>query len=158
MGGLNPGVSQYFTFLGLVILNSVVAGSVYQMVGSFSPAAIIATILSAAITVLFFLFGGFFVPAQIIPVWWIWLYYVSWFRYVYEAMVVNEFAGATFVCPTVNGSNVTAGCLQDGEQILRLYSVENVVVWQWCLVLFGMFVCYRVLCLIGIVWFQKEQR
>jgi len=73
MGGLNPGVSQYFTFLGLVILNSVVAGSVYQMIGSFSPASIIATILSAAITVLLFLFGGFFVPAQIIPVWWIWV-------------------------------------------------------------------------------------
>ncbi len=67
---------------------------------------------------------------------------------------MNEFAGATFLCP----ANVTNGCLQTGEQVMQLYNVQNVVVWQWCLVLLLMFFGYRILCLIGIVFFQKEER
>jgi ABC-type multidrug transport system permease subunit len=47
-------------------------------------------VLFAFVVFVFEEMAGFFVPAQIIPSWWIWLYYLSWFRYVFEAMV-NSF-------------------------------------------------------------------
>ena len=62
-------------------------------IGSFSPNIMIAQILSPLITVLFMLFGGFYVNTDNIPVYYIWLYYLSFFNYSFQILCYNEFGG-----------------------------------------------------------------
>ena len=40
-----------------------------------------------------FLFSGFFILKKDIPDYWIWLHYLSLFKYAYDSMVVNAFKG-----------------------------------------------------------------
>ncbi len=107
-------------------------------------------------TVFFFLFAGFFISAAAIPSWWIWMYWWSFFRYTYPALMINEFLGETFTCSLTNST----GCFRTGEQVLLAYGItpDANIVWQWILVLIGWWVLYRVLAYLVIEFLQKERR
>ena len=80
--------------------------------GCASPSLEVANILAPITTVLFLLFGGFYVNSNNIPIYYQWIHYISffkypihllskdinWFRYGYEILVKNEFTGLTFTC------------------------------------------------------------
>ena len=70
MSGLNRGAQQFFTFLAIVILNALCAASIFNLVGALAPNVMVGNILVPVITVLFFLFAGFFISAEAIPEWW----------------------------------------------------------------------------------------
>ena len=59
--GLQPKAEEFGIFLGTMILFTSVASSLFLCIGALSPNQTIATILSPVITVLMFLFGGFYV-------------------------------------------------------------------------------------------------
>lgn len=61
-----------------------------------------------------FLFSGFFVLRDEIPDYWIWLHYLSLFKYGYDSMVVNAFKHY------VHSDSLT------NEEILHMYSVDGV--------------------------------
>jgi len=69
-------------------------------------------------------------------------------------MLVNEFAGASFVCDL----NSNATCTETGEQVLEFYQVADVVVWEWALVLIGMTIGYHLLTFLVIKYLHKEKR
>jgi ABC-type multidrug transport system permease subunit len=169
MAGLNPLATRFFTYLGILILNVVTAGSMYTLIGTLSPNETVGTIFTPLVTVLFFLFAGFFISN--IPDWWIWMEYWSWFKYVFGALMVNEFAGATFICPsnttsnatlaenaTAVASNLTQPCISTGEDVLILFGVADVSVVNWCMVLLGMIIAYRILAFFVLAYLHKEKR
>lgn len=109
MAGMNPAVERFFIFVAIAILNSVVAGACFRCIGGLVTSELLAQVLAPVLTVLFFLFAGFFINVASIPNWWIWIYYISWMRYANEAFLVNEFAGSVFNC----ASNSTQGLPHD---------------------------------------------
>jgi ABC-type multidrug transport system permease subunit len=109
----HQGASQFFIFLGVVILNALTAASLYSLIGALSPNETVGNIFVPLTTVLFFLFAGFFVSN--IPNWWIWLYYWSFFHYSFQSLMVNEFTGEAFVC----GNNTYGSCITQGVQVLQ---------------------------------------
>lgn len=155
MSQLNPGADRFFIYLGICIVNAVCAGSIYAFIGSFSPNATVGNILVPVVTVLFFLFAGFFINANAIPSWWIWVYYISWMRYIYPAMMNNEFRGANFTC-----APGTTSCLQTGDQVLVAYGIptDANIIWQWILVVIGMIIIFRFFTYLVIAFAQKEKR
>lgn len=61
-----------------------------------------------------FLFSGFFVMRDEIPDFWIWLHYLSLFKYGYDSMAVNAF------------KHYVTSDTQTNEEILQLYSIDGV--------------------------------
>lgn len=53
----------------------------------------VANIVAPITLVLLMLFGGFFINSANVPVYLIWLQYLSFFKYAFEALVINEFTG-----------------------------------------------------------------
>merc|ERR1711991_1285580 len=125
-------------------------------VGALAPNVMVGNILVPVITVLFFLFAGFFISAEAIPEWWIWLYYISFFRYSYQAMALNEFLGSTFTCAP---GFPQCGPLT-GEGILQAYGIYEDASWIWqcCLVLLGYIILYRILAYLVLRFLIKERR
>ena len=68
--------------------------------------------------------------------------------------MVNEFAGANFTC----AANSTGPCIETGDQVLQVYGVADVVVWEWALVLIGMTIGYYILTFCVIKFLHKEKR
>jgi hypothetical protein len=155
MAELNPGVTRFFTFIAICVCSALVAGSLFALIGSLAPNVTVGNILVPVITVFFFLFAGFFISAAAIPPWWIWMYWWSFFRYTYPALMINEFLGETFTCGLTNST-----CLRTGEQVLLSYGItpNSEIVWQWILALLGWWILYRVLAYLVIEFLQKERR
>jgi ABC-type multidrug transport system permease subunit len=91
-----------------------------------------------------------------IPKWWIWVYWWSFFRYSYPALMVNEFLGAKFSCESANATN----CVTTGEEVLKNFAIpaEADLVWHWIVVLLGFTVAYRILTFLAFKFIQKEKR
>lgn len=153
MCGFQDSVEAFGIFMLVVCLFSTVAASLYLAIGTLSPNAVIATILSPITTVLFLMFGGFYINIDNIPVYYKWLYYVSYFRYAYEVLVTNELEGLKFTCQ--DGDPV---CIPTGEvQLLRL-GMSNVEIWQNIGILAAMVVGYRIIAYICLRFLYKEKR
>jgi len=64
----------------------------------------VATALQSVLLTLFMLFTGFLVPKNSIPQGWIWMYYLSVFRYPVSFLCNSELRDETFECPGNNGA------------------------------------------------------
>eukprot|EP01100_Stratorugosa_tubuloviscum_P002234 TRINITY_DN1509_c2_g1_i1.p1 TRINITY_DN1509_c2_g1~~TRINITY_DN1509_c2_g1_i1.p1 ORF type:complete len:639 (-),score=286.02 TRINITY_DN1509_c2_g1_i1:94-2010(-) len=143
---------NFFIFWATLVIICNVAASLNLAIGSWVPSLPIANIFAPLIIVLFFLFGGFYINQDNIPVYYIWIEYISFFKYLYAVLCVNEFKGAEFTCDT------TGPCpIKTGDQELELLGFENVVIWEYLLVGLGMVIGYRIISFFGLV-FQKEKR
>lgn len=95
MIGFNPAAARFFKFLFIFVLISLFAGSAGYAAGlSFPNMQALSAVLPMVIMPLT-LFAGLFIPLANIPNYWIWLAYLSPFQYALEALVLNEFGGAT---------------------------------------------------------------
>lgn len=70
----------------------------------------------------FLIFGGFFLNAGSVPSYFIWLSYLSWFRYGNEALTINQWTGVDDIICT--RSNTT--CPTSGKIILETLNFDAV--------------------------------
>jgi len=99
MIGLNPGVDRFFIFIFLNVVIAITAQSMGIFLGTFAPSAEFAMAVAPLSITMLMLFGGLYLNVNSIPPWFIWIYFLSFFHYGYEALILNEFQGATFECP-----------------------------------------------------------
>jgi len=143
-----------------ILILLLVAGSLFMCIGAFSPNVQIAQIFSPLITVLFMLFGGFYVNVDNIPKYYYPLYYLSFFNYGFEILCYNEFNGwgnpLQFTC-----SDASSVCIQNGNQELALlgYSdVTNQTILNDFIILWSMVIGYRLIAYIALRFLFKEKR
>merc|ERR1712000_416111 len=81
---------------------------------------------------MFSLFAGFIIPKGSIPNYWIWLHYLSYYKYPLEALSINEMVGQVFQCTEtedvyilVNNTYVSYCPIQDGTDFLSQYFTMN---------------------------------
>eukprot|EP00276_Gloeochaete_wittrockiana_P011397 CAMPEP_0184650212 /NCGR_PEP_ID=MMETSP0308-20130426/7738_1 /TAXON_ID=38269 /ORGANISM="Gloeochaete witrockiana, Strain SAG 46.84" /LENGTH=644 /DNA_ID=CAMNT_0027083585 /DNA_START=229 /DNA_END=2160 /DNA_ORIENTATION=+ len=98
------------------IVYSNVTASCTELFSALAPNASVAIIISNAIVGVSFMFGGFFVPKTLIPNYWIWLYYISFFTYGFSGVMVNEFTGREIAAGETNPLELfglTSGLVSD---------------------------------------------
>lgn len=72
-----------------------------------------------------------------IPKYWIWLHYISPFKYPYESMLENEFGNKRF-------DNIEWGNMGSSEEVLISFSAGAVHQWVNILAMVGMILGYRI--------------
>jgi len=72
--------------------------SIVRLASVAAPNKDTATGLLGLYLVLIIMFCGYIIPRDEIPAYFIWIYWISPFRYAYEALIQNEFFGLTFFC------------------------------------------------------------
>lgn len=97
--GLNrTSVTKILIFTVVVILATQAAISLAFMVSAFSSSSTMAMTIFPAALLPMTVLSGFFVNSESIPVYLQWLANLSFVKYAYSAVAINEFDNLTFTC------------------------------------------------------------
>ncbi|QCD78857.1 ABC transporter G family member 23 [Vigna unguiculata] len=142
--GLNPSLSAFTFFTFVVWLIVLMASSLVLFLSAVSPDFISGNSLICTVLGAFFLFSGYFIPRESIPKYWLFMYYVSLYRYPLDALLTNEYWNVRNEC----FSHQTEGsqCLITGFDVLKSRGLERDNRWINVGIMLAFFVLYRVLC------------
>ncbi|EXC10894.1 ABC transporter G family member 23 [Morus notabilis] len=146
--GLNPSFYAFAFFTFVVWLIVLMASSLVLFLSAVSPDFISGNSLICTVLGAFFLFSGYFIPKESIPKYWLFMYYVSLYRYPLDTLLTNEYWRVRNECFSwhVIEGNQPPKCLLTGNDVLKSRGLEKDPRWINVGIMFGFFVFYRVLC------------
>ncbi|KAG0489367.1 hypothetical protein HPP92_008178 [Vanilla planifolia] len=136
-----------FLFFSLVVwLVMLTANAFVACFSALVPNFILGNSVIAGLMGSFFLFSGYFISKQSIPKYWIYMHYLSLFKYPFEAFLLNEYGGekGRRECMQRSGEG---RCVMDGEMFLRRQGIEEADKWSSIGVMLGFICMYRLLSL-----------
>lgn len=126
---LRPSAVAYLQFILAFYLSLSTAQSMGLFLSIAIPQTQLSLILAPPITLFFMILGGFYIPFPNLNPGVAWLSWISFARYGYTALVVNEYAGWTIPCPPGDASG--ADCPVTGDAVLRGLGIEGVTANFW---------------------------
>ncbi|MED6110408.1 ATP-binding cassette sub- G member 5 [Stylosanthes scabra] len=132
--GLNRNFAAFLNFLLIIWLILYTANSVVVCFSALVPNFIVGNAVISGVIGSFFLFSGYFISKNEIPKYWIFMHYVSLYKYPFEGFLINEFSNSKKCLEYMFGA-----CLVRGEDVLKEkgYGGENS---RWKNL--GMIVCF----------------
>ncbi|KAK6924272.1 ABC-2 type transporter [Dillenia turbinata] len=143
--GLNRNFMAFMHFLLLIWLILYTANSVVVCFSALVPNFIVGYSVISGVMGSFFLFSGYFISKDEMPNYWIFMHYISLFKYPFEGFLINEFSNSGKCLDYLFGT-----CVVSGEDVLRKegYGEEsrwrNVVIMV-CFILVYRFIAYVIL-------------
>ncbi|KAH9545510.1 hypothetical protein CY35_12G051800 [Sphagnum magellanicum] len=134
--GLVTNVGAYFFFVLILFLTLAVSNALVSFVATIVPDFSAGATLATAICAYFFLFAGFFILRTGIPKYWLWVHYLSIFKYPYEALLANEYNHLPGVIWYDN---------MDSDAILSSVALGKVHIWNNVVILIVFTLVYRLL-------------
>lgn len=139
----DPGGFLYFALVAWAVV--MMSSSLTACCAALVPDFIMGASLIAGIMGAFFLFSGYFIAEERIPEYWVFMHYMSMFKYPFECLVINEYGGRECV------ERVVGECVISGDEYLRKQGLKESHKWSNLGVMFGFVVGYRLLCFF-ILW------
>ncbi|OMP03621.1 ABC transporter-like protein [Corchorus olitorius] len=88
--GFSGGSSGFFFYFLINLATFWAGNSVVAFVSAVFPNLFLAFVMSIAISTYFLFFCGFLITRERLPVYWLWMHYMSIIKYPYEAVIQNE--------------------------------------------------------------------
>ncbi|EAY96187.1 hypothetical protein OsI_18072 [Oryza sativa Indica Group] len=134
-------VANAVVFLPFQLALAVVfAAPVYWMAGLRRTAAVFGYFVVLGVMGSFFLLSGYFTARSAMPSCWVFMHYLSLFKWPFEALLVNEFAGGGRCVARVMGA-----CVATGDEVLRREGLGDECRWRNVGVMLGFVAAYRLL-------------
>jgi len=152
MVGFNPDVDRFFTFMFIIVLTSNAAFSLGYVVSTMSPSVQVALALGPVILLPFIIFGGFFINTLSIPAYFSWLEYVSFFKYGFEALAINEFQDKVIGCDPGENCDVT-----DGNKVIINLGLDINNFWRDIGILLALLIGFRIFSYF-FLWMRSKQK
>ncbi|XP_052773368.1 protein white-like [Mya arenaria] len=153
MVGLYASFEAFCVFTGVLLLVSNIAVSFGYIVSAAANSVSTALAIGPPLMIPLLMFGGFFLNSDSIPVYFIWLEYLSWFKYANELLAVNHWKNID----SIECSSSSSQCLySDGDSVLNYLNFDKDKVWLDLGLLFAMLVAYRIVAFI--ILFVKARR
>jgi len=113
MVGMNTSPGAFFIFLSVLIVFTMATTQMLSICASIAPSKSVVLALSSLILVILMLFSGFIVSPDVIPNYFLWLYWWNPLAWAYRAVLINEFSADKYdyVIPGTDG-------LTKGEAVL----------------------------------------
>ncbi|CAN8273893.1 unnamed protein product [Cochlearia groenlandica] len=138
---------QAFSYFVLVIWIIVLtANSFVLFLSSLAPNYISGTSLVTILLAAFFLFSGYFISKESLPKYWLFMYFLSMYKYALDALLINEYSCLVNKCLVWFEEGDVKGCMVNGGDVLEKKGLHERQRWFNVYVLLGFFVLYRVLC------------
>ncbi|XP_061360558.1 ABC transporter G family member 5-like [Gastrolobium bilobum] len=112
--GLNRNLTAFLHFLLLIWLILYTANSVVVCFSALVPNFIVGNSVIAGVIGSSFLFSGYFISNHEIPNYWIFMHYISIFKYPFEGFMINEFSNSKKCLEYMFGA-----CVMRGEDVLK---------------------------------------
>ncbi|KAJ3320827.1 hypothetical protein HDV06_004838 [Boothiomyces sp. JEL0866] len=121
--GLYNNLTNYFTFIFILFLQSFTANSMGLLIGSAVPNTSVGLIVTPMILVVFVLFSGIILNLNSAPIYLRWIQWVSFLTYTMKALTQNEFnPNAVFTC-------TKQPCFKDGPSVIDAYGFSSPDLW-----------------------------
>jgi ABC-type multidrug transport system ATPase subunit len=141
--GLCASPGAFASFVLVVWAVVLTANSFVLFVSSFAPDYIAGMSLMSVSLAGFFLFSGYFLSRRSMPAYWVFMHYVSPYKYALDALLANEYSCAANRCFGVAEDG--GECSETGRDVLAEKGLTAKERWTGVQVLFGFFLLYRVL-------------
>ncbi|KAK7244196.1 hypothetical protein RIF29_39014 [Crotalaria pallida] len=149
--GLRKDIDGFLYFSLVVWLVLFMSNSLVACFSALVPNFILGTSVIAGLMGSFFLFSGYFISKEKIPSYWIFMHYLSLFKYPFECLMLNEYGGKQGKTRCIEISN--GQCILHGIEFLRQQGLKESHKWTNLAVMLGFIMGYRVLCFL-ILWFR----
>lgn len=142
--GLRRGIDGFLYFSLVVWLVVLMSNSFVACFSALVPNFIMGTSVISGLMGSFFLFSGYFIAEKNIPSYWIFMHYLSLFKYPFECFMINEYGGekGQKSCVERQGGQ----CSLFGDGFLRQQGLEEPQKWTNLAVMLGFILGYRLLC------------
>ncbi|XP_020696191.2 ABC transporter G family member 23 [Dendrobium catenatum] len=149
--GLNPNLEAFLFFVMAVWLIVLMASSLVLFLSAVASDYVVGNYLICLFLGVFFLFSGYFIGKESLPKYWLFMYYVSLYRYPLDALVVNEYWSEKDRCFKWLQGEENSVCVMNGGDVLRSRGLERDIRWENVGIMCGFFLIYRVLCWVVLV-------
>lgn len=109
MVGLSASADAFIIFLVILILFTLTMNQTLTVFSSFAPSKSVVLALSSLILIFLMLFSGFIVSPDVIPYYFVWIYWLNPLAWAYRALLVNEFQSGKYRSLSPNHGNFTKG-------------------------------------------------
>lgn len=138
MVGLRKEAEHFFLAALIVIIVANVAVSYGYMISCLAKNYQTALVLSTPLTFPLLLFGGFYMKPGTIPPYLDWLSYLSWFKYSFEALTINQWSEYGNITTAIGVVNVE-------EKVMEKLGFDVDNLWVDVGAMLGLLVGYRLL-------------
>lgn len=142
--GLSSTYNAFLFFLFIVWLIVLMANSLVVFLSALAPDFITGNSLIFTVLGAFFLFSGYFISKDNIPKYWIFMHYISLYKYPLDSLLINEYSSLSEKCfswyPELNL------CALTGQDILKQRGLQEGRRWMNVEIMVGFFIFYRILC------------
>ncbi|KAL8139767.1 hypothetical protein V2J09_005788 [Rumex salicifolius] len=142
---------QAFSYFVLVIwIINLMANSFVLFLSSLAPNYITGTSLVTVVLGGFFLFSGYFISQESMPKYWLFMHFLSMYKYALDALLINEYSCLTSRCLVwYDEKNKT--CMMTGKDVMEKRGLHVGQRWTNVYALLGFFLLYRALCLLVLI-------
>lgn len=137
MVGLNRNFFAFLHFLLLIWLILYTANSVVVCFSALVPNFIVGNSVISGVMGSFFLFSGYFISKKGIPSYWMFMHYISLFKYPFEGFLINEFSDSGCL-DTMFGT-----CVVKGEDVLKEVGYGEESRWRNVIIMICYILVYR---------------
>lgn len=156
MVGLYSNFESFLFFTAVILLVANISVSFGYIVSASANSVTTALALAPPLMIPLIMFGGFFLNKDSIPVYFIWLEYLSWFKYANELVAVNQWENVDKIPCERNGTTPKDGsqpgpnrCLYNsGQDVIDYLNFDKDNLWLDLGVLIGMMFAYRLVAFI----------
>ncbi|KAK2570404.1 Protein white [Acropora cervicornis] len=120
--------------LSPLLLVSISYWMIGYVISTLAPTVTAATSLGPPLMLPLLIFGGFFLKTTSVPVYFVWLKYVSWFMYGFEALIINQWKDyGPIACG--NNNSTTTRCVPNGNEAIKFlgFKEDNMLLDIYCL-------------------------
>ncbi|KAA0063039.1 ABC transporter G family member 10 [Cucumis melo var. makuwa] len=149
--GFKNEVSGFFYFSLVVWMVVLMSNSFVACFSALVPNFITGNSVIAGLMGSFFLFSGYFISKKNIPNYWIFVHYLSLFKYPFECFLINEYGGEQGKGRCIESKEGV--CTTYGEMFLRQQGLKESQKWTNLAVMLGFIVGYRILSFV-ILWYR----
>ncbi|PON35356.1 ABC transporter-like [Parasponia andersonii] len=142
--GLRREIDGFLYFSLVVWMVILMSNSFVACFSALVPNFITGTTFIAGLMGSFFLFSGYFITKEDIPRYWIFMHYLSLFKYPFECFMINEYGGerGSHRCLASLGGQ----CVLHDDKFLVEKGLRESQKWSNLCVMMGFIIGYRLLC------------
>lgn len=149
--GLRRNADGFLYFSLVVWMVILMSNSFTACFSALVPNFIMGTSVISGLMGSFFLFSGYFISKENIPSYWVFMHYLSLFKYPYECFMINQYGGSEGRKNCIQSEG--GKCKMDGDGFLKQQGLKESQKWSNLAVMLGFIIGYRVLCFL-ILWFR----
>eukprot|EP00762_Andalucia_godoyi_P008164 ANDGO_07428.mRNA.1 ABC transporter G family member ARB_01379 len=157
MVGFQDTASKFFTFLGGVILLSNVGSSVGFLLAVSAPDPDAAISLLPFVMISAMVFGGLFINTSSVPVYFLPFQMISYIKWGFEGLSINEFEGLSLHCKSSQVVNGQFCPVTSGKQVLDSLAFDSSTVALAFGILLAEFFVFRLLSFLVLSIIVKKQ-